>query len=145
MYNYYENMEKELIYSYYIRIVDEIKPYEKITIKNSVEIINTSNNTYVIKKKTNKNLDYIYDYLTSWYNYYSAYSLVRDLLYQYTNYNETISLSTLPVYYLDTNVRITVKDIESGIDGDYMVDSISIPLDSSSLMSINATKAWEKL
>ena len=48
-------------------------------------------------------------------------------------------------YYLDTNVRITVKDIESGIDGDYMVDSISIPLDSSSLMSINATKAWEKL
>ena len=87
----------------------------------------------------------IYDYLASGYNYYSAYSLVRDLLYQYTNYNETISLSTLPVYYLDTNVRITVKDIESGIDGDYMVDSISIPLDSSSLMSINATKAWEKL
>ena len=34
---------------------------KKITIKNSVEIINTSNNTYVIKKKTNKNLDYIYD------------------------------------------------------------------------------------
>ena len=66
-------------------------------------------------------------------------------MYQYTNYNETISLSTLPVYYLDTNVRITVKDIESGIDGDYMVDSISIPLDSSSLMNINATKAWEKL
>ena len=71
--------------------------------------------------------------------------MMKDLLYQYTNYNETISLSTLPVYYLDTNVRITVKDTESGIDGDYMVDSISIPLDSSSLMNINATKAWEKL
>ena len=37
MYNYYENMEKGLVYSYYIRIVDEIKPYEKITIKNMIE------------------------------------------------------------------------------------------------------------
>ena len=41
MYNYYENMEKGLVYSYYIRIVDEIKPYEKITIKTVPEKIST--------------------------------------------------------------------------------------------------------
>ena len=39
------------------RIIKD-KP-KKITIKNNVEIIDTDNNTYVIKKKTNKNLNYI--------------------------------------------------------------------------------------
>lgn len=87
----------------------------------------------------------IYSALATGYGYYSAYSLVKDLLYQYTNYNETISLSTLPVYYLDTNVRITVKDIKTGVNGDYMVNSISIPLDTNSLMSISATKVVEKM
>lgn len=36
MYEHYENMDKELVFSYYIRIVDDIKPYEKITIKDMI-------------------------------------------------------------------------------------------------------------
>ena len=36
--------------------------------------------------------------------------VARDLLYQYTNYNEQISLSVLPIYYLEPNIRITVED-----------------------------------
>jgi hypothetical protein len=40
----------------------------------------------------------------------SAYEEIKKELYQYTNYNEQISLTTLPIYYLEPNVRITVRD-----------------------------------
>lgn len=60
MYNYYENMEKELIYSYYIRIVDEIKPYEKITIKNMIEEVlkQYSYENFLYYLCTSKELDF---------------------------------------------------------------------------------------
>lgn len=40
----------------------------------------------------------------------SAYDEIKKELYQYTNYNEQISLTILPIYYLEPNVRITVRD-----------------------------------
>ena len=74
----------------------------------------------------------------------SAYDVVRDLLYQHTSYNESITIQALPIYYLEPNIRIEVRDIESDIYGDYMISSISIPLDVNGTMSISATRALEK-
>lgn len=70
---------------------------------------------------------------------------VKMLLYNDTGYNETIQLSAIPLYYLDVNTRIKVQDAESDISGDYVINSISIPLDISGTMSISATRAVEKL
>ena len=39
----------------------------------------------------------------------------------------------------------TVKDAESGISGDYMMGTISIPFDIGSTMSITAQKVLEKI
>lgn len=75
----------------------------------------------------------------------SAYDYVRELLYQHTSYNESISIQALPIYYLDVNTRINVQDIESNIYGDYIINSISIPLDINGTMTISATKALERL
>ena len=86
----------------------------------------------------------IYSMLASGGNKYAAYDAVRDLLYQYTSYNESISLQCIPIYYLDVNTRIGVNDPESNIYGDYMIGTISIPLDIGSTMTISATKALEK-
>lgn len=86
----------------------------------------------------------IYNSLASGKNYNSAYAYARDLLYQYTSYNEAITLSTIPIYYLDVNCRITVQDEEAGIFGDYNVNSISVPLDVQSFMNINASKVIER-
>jgi hypothetical protein len=74
----------------------------------------------------------------------SAYEAVRELLYQYTSYNESIILSAIPIYYLEPNTRITVRDNESGIYGDYMINTISLPLDITSTMSISCTRALER-
>ncbi len=75
----------------------------------------------------------------------SCFEKIKDLLYQYTHVNNTISITTLPIYYLEPNTRITVEDTPAGIYGDYIIQSISIPLDISSTMNINAYKALQKI
>lgn len=74
----------------------------------------------------------------------SAFEKIKELLYQYTSYNESITLQCLPIYYLEVNTRITVQDIKSNIYGDYMINSISIPFDISNKMTIQATRALER-
>lgn len=67
------------------------------------------------------------------------------MLYQYTGYNETIQISAIPIYHLEPNTRITVKDEDSDISGDYMINSISIPLDINGTMNISATRVLQKM
>ena len=76
---------------------------------------------------------------------YSAQETMRELLYQYTHYNESITLQTRPIYYLDANSRITVNDLASGIHGDYIIKSMSIPLDAKGMMNITGVKALERI
>jgi hypothetical protein len=47
----------------------------------------------------------------------------------------------LPIYYLDVNTRIYVNDNDSNVNGDYIVNKISIPLTYNGTMSITANKA----
>ena len=75
----------------------------------------------------------------------SCFEKIKDLLYQYTHVNNTISITTLPIYYLQPNTRITVEDQPAGIYGDYIIQSISLPLDINSTMNINAYKALQKI
>ena len=75
----------------------------------------------------------------------SAYDAIRSLLYQYTSYNESITIQALPVYYLEPNTRISIHDKESGISGDYVIQSISLPLDINGTMSISCIKALERV
>ena len=87
----------------------------------------------------------IYDLMImgGWQN--SAYQRVCEMLYQYTNMNNSITISALPIYYLEPNTRITVNDPASGIYGDFMIQTISIPFDVNSMMSITASKALQKI
>lgn len=76
---------------------------------------------------------------------YSAQEVARDLLYQYTDYNNSITFQSIPIYYLEPNTRITVTDKKSNIYGDYIIKSISRPLDGQGTMSITATRALERI
>jgi hypothetical protein len=87
----------------------------------------------------------IYDKLALGGTYNSAYNLIKDLLYQYTNYNETIQIQSIPIFHLEPNTRIEVRDIESGINGDYMIKNMSIPLSVNGTMSLSAIKALAKI
>ena len=76
---------------------------------------------------------------------YTAQEVARDLIYQYTDYNASISITSVPIYYLDVNNRITVQDEKSNIYGDYIIHNITLPLDAGNAMSISASRALERL
>ena len=75
----------------------------------------------------------------------SAFYAVRDLLYQYTSLNESITLDCIPIYYLEPNIRISVLDKKSDINGDYIIESYSLPLDVDGTMSISCSRALDKI
>lgn len=75
----------------------------------------------------------------------SAYEQIKNEIYQYTNYNEQISLNMIPIYYLEPNSRITVRDAATGIYGDFIIKNISLPLDVNGTMSISCIKALERI
>jgi hypothetical protein len=49
------------------------------------------------------------------------------------------------VYYLEPNTRIKVYDEMTGIDGDYIIDSISLSLAHDGLMTITGTRAETRI
>lgn len=74
-----------------------------------------------------------------------AFSVIREMIMSHTNYSESINITSLPLYYLEPNVRIEVEDKRSNIYGDYIVKSISLPLSHEGTMSINAVRATNRL
>lgn len=75
----------------------------------------------------------------------SAFDKLDNWLYTYACCTESISVTSLPVYYLQPNTRIFVRDSNSGIEGEYIVSRISLPLTYNGTMSISATKAVQRL
>lgn len=74
-----------------------------------------------------------------------AYDAIRAALHDYISYNESITIQSVPIFHLEPNTRITVKDEDSDIDGDYLIKTISIPLAHSGTMSISAVRAVERI
>lgn len=76
---------------------------------------------------------------------YSAYEQIRQTLHEFTNYNESISLQTIPLYFLEPNTRISINNPNSAMTGDYIINSMSFSLDNEGLLTINASKAVQKV
>ena len=56
-----------------------------------------------------------------------------------------IAINAIPIYYLEPNVRIYIHDEDTGIDGEYVVSKITLPLAYNGTMSLTATKAAENV
>ena len=87
----------------------------------------------------------VYDNMVQGGELNSCFNKIREMLYQYTSYCESISIQAIPIYYLDVNTRISVQDTQSNIFGDYFVNKITLPLDCSGLMNISAIRALERI
>ena len=68
-----------------------------------------------------------------------------NLIYTHTYYCESVTLNTIPVYYLEPNTRITVYDEKTGINGEYIIKQFTIQLSHDGTMSITATKAEQSI
>ena len=75
----------------------------------------------------------------------SAKDAIDTLLYNYTCCTESVSIQSVPIYYLQPNTLIYVNDIKANIEGEYIINKITIPLAYNGTMSIQGTKVINRL
>lgn len=75
----------------------------------------------------------------------SAFDYMRSLLHEHISANNTISLQTMPIYYLEPNMRVSVDNDEADIHGEYIISSLTMPLTVNGMMTIQAAKAAERI
>ena len=75
----------------------------------------------------------------------SAKVVLDQFLFDYAYCAETISITSIPIYYLEPNTRIFVRDDNSKINGEYIISSINLPLTYNGTMSISAAKATQNI
>jgi hypothetical protein len=75
----------------------------------------------------------------------SAIDELNTQLYNHGYCNESVSLTTIPIYYLQPNTTIHIQDHNTKINGDYIISKIDIPLGNGGTMSITATKAAKRI
>ena len=138
---------------------DQSLPWAELTQMHAQDVLSitvatggqTLNSTELIQECVNHNNDYvlvsgeIYNHLALGQKLTPASEYVRSVLHEYIGYNNSITLTSIPLYHLDVNSRISVEDDASDIHGDYIIQSLTIPLDLSGKMTINATKAVERI
>ena len=75
----------------------------------------------------------------------SAKDKLDELIYNHGYCIESVSINAVPVYYLEPNTRVHLYDEKSGLNGDYIVSKMTIPLTYNGTMQITATKAAENI
>ena len=75
----------------------------------------------------------------------SAKDRLDELIYNHGYCSETISLTTIPIYYLQPNTRIHIQDQKTNLNGDYIINKLTIPLTYNGTMTIQANKAAENI
>jgi hypothetical protein len=51
-----------------------------------------------------------------------------ELLYQHGYCIESVTINTIPIYHLEPNTRIYLHDDTVGLDGDYIVSKVTVPM-----------------
>ena len=95
--------------------------------------------TFILIKE---NQEYLFKISTQ---HQSCKDKLNQELYKHAICQENISITAIPIYYLEPNTRIFVTDKESGINGEYIVSKISYSLAYNGTMNITATKAANNL
>lgn len=75
----------------------------------------------------------------------SAYDIIREALYQNLNYNTTINISCIPIYYLEPNNLIYIQDKKTNTNGNYIVTQYTLPLTYNGTMSITAQESLTRV
>ena len=73
-----------------------------------------------------------------------AFDQVKYELYLHTNYQKTLSLTSLPVFYLEPNSRATINDKSTNTYGSFMIKTLSIPLGPGNMMATTASETFER-
>lgn len=75
----------------------------------------------------------------------AAHDKIDNMLFENTYYNSSVSITSLPVYYLEPNGICYVKNEKSKIDGYYIMEKITIPLTYNGTMAVNAIELPQRI
>jgi hypothetical protein len=75
----------------------------------------------------------------------SAKDRLDELIYNHGYCIESATITSIPIYYLEPNVRVHIHDEETNLNGDYIVSKMTIPLAYNGTMQLTATKAAESI
>ena len=75
----------------------------------------------------------------------SAKDKLDELIYNHGYCIENVTINTIPIYHLQPNTRIHLFDEKAGLNGDYIISKMTIPLTYNGTMQITATKAAENI
>lgn len=126
---------------------DEIKAITYGEIPNVIYISQKEYNNLKIAKLLNDGYTYIIlpegmeEYFDSRKKQKSAQDQLDELVYQYAYCNESITITSIPIYHLEPNMRISAYDEKAKINGEYIVNKIVISLAYNGTMQIMANKA----
>lgn len=87
----------------------------------------------------------IYNYFATGGNNNGAYDTLRYNLLTHINYQETVSVSVRPIFYLSPNSLINICEGTTSVSGRFVSKTLNIPLKVGSNMTISATRAEEKI
>ena len=75
----------------------------------------------------------------------AAYDAIKYELFCHTNYQKTVSITSLPVFYLEPNSRVELSDSSTNTFGDFMVQNISLVLGPGANMNTTLNQVNERL
>ena len=75
----------------------------------------------------------------------SAWDELNSLLYQHTCITESSTLTTVPIYHLTPNTRIYINDRNTGANGEYILNKITISLQYNGTGSLTANKIIKRI
>lgn len=75
----------------------------------------------------------------------SAYERIKYELFYHTNYQKTVSLTTLPAFYLEPNIRVVISDKSTNTYGNFMIQNINITFGPGANMSVTLNEIFERL
>lgn len=73
-----------------------------------------------------------------------AFDQVKYELYLHTTYKNSVSITALPVFYLEPNSRIELNDTSTNTYGDYNLNTLSIPLGPGNAMTVSCNQSIER-
>lgn len=73
-----------------------------------------------------------------------AFDQVKYELYLHTTYQKSVSITALPVFYLEPNSRVNLNDETTNTYGDYNISSINLTLGAGNTMTVGCNQALER-
>ena len=74
-----------------------------------------------------------------------AYSALRYDLFLHTSYQKVVSITALPVFYLEPNSRVALSDPTTNTYGDFIIQNINLTLGPGANLSATLNEALERL